>query len=198
MVFVFDLDDTIIDTDGYSEKYISKFIKEHNLPYKLISKVARFAEKKFDWDMEAALCWYKEYGDNMMLEFPCKENAKEIINNLYDCGHTIIIATARATDWHKDPENITIKWLENNEIKYHKAYIGRVDKEKICEEECADVFLDDDIKIVQRVSEYFNCCNNSGKAILFNTEYNRELSVSDSVMRVNDFMEFIEIVEKLD
>ena len=192
MVIVFDLDDTVVDTDGYSEKYILNFIKENNLPYKMISKVARFAEKKFDWDNETALKWYKEYGDQMMLEFPLKDGAKEIINELYDLGHTIVIATARATDWHTDPEVITKKWLENNGLKYSKLYIGRIDKEKICEEENADVFIDDDIKITGRVAEYFR--KTGGKACLFNTDYNKELDVSEGVIRVNSFKEFKEKV----
>lgn len=188
MVIVFDLDDTVVDTDSYSEKYILNFIKENNLPYKLVNKVARFAEKKFDWDNETALNWYKEYGDNMMLEFPLREGAKEVINELYDLGHTIVIATARAIDWHKDPEGITKRWLENNGLKYSKLYIGRIDKEKICEDETADVFIDDDIKITNRVAEYFN--KTGGKACLFNTDYNKELDVSSSVIRVNNFNEF--------
>lgn len=192
MVIVFDLDDTVVDTDGYSEKYILNFIKENNLPYKLVNKVARFAEKKFDWDNETALNWYKEYGDQMMLEFPFKENAKEVINELYDLGHTIVIATARATDWHTDPEGITKRWLKNNGLKYSKLYIGRIDKEKICEEENADVFIDDDIKITNRVAEYFS--NTGGMACLFNTDYNKELEVSESVVRIDSFIQFKEKV----
>ena len=107
MIFVFDLDDTVIDTDGYSEKYIKNFFEKHNLPYKQIFNVARFAEKKFDWDNETTLEWYKTYGDQMMLEFPFNKDAKEVINRLYDLGNTIVIATARANDWHVDPEGIT-------------------------------------------------------------------------------------------
>ena len=84
MVFVFDLDDTICDTDVYSEYYINKFIKDNKLPFKQVAKVVRFAEKKFDWDLETALNWYKQYGDKMMLEFPAKPNAIKLINALYD------------------------------------------------------------------------------------------------------------------
>ena len=77
MVFVFDLDDTICDTDAYSEYYINKFIKDNKLPFKQVAKVVRFAEKKFDWDLETALNWYKQYGDKMRLEFPEKQNEKK-------------------------------------------------------------------------------------------------------------------------
>lgn len=192
MIFVFDLDDTVIDTDGYSEKYIKNFFEKHNLPYKQIFNVARFAEKKFDWDNETALEWYKTYGDQMMLEFPFNKDAKEVINRLYDLGNTIIIATARANDWHVDPEGITKKWLEQNELKYHKLYIGRIDKEKICEETNADFFLDDDIKTTARVGEYFNA-RGRGVSCLFNTAYNQNLEEDVNVVRVKSFKDFFKL-----
>lgn len=197
MTFVFDLDDTICDTDGYSEKYIREFFAEHNMPYKQIATNVRFAEAKFDWHEETALEWYKEFGDQMMAEFPCKPNAVRVINALHDDGHKIVIATARATDWHTKPEEITLKWLADNGIKYDKIYIGRIDKEKICEEENADIFIDDDIKITTRVAEYFAGKNNK-QAYLSTTDYNKSLQLPENVERVKDFQEFYKKVEAKD
>lgn len=190
MVFVFDLDDTICETDGYSEFYIKKFFAEHNLPYRQIASDVRFAESKFDWDRETALKWYKTYGDEMMLEFPCKKNAVRCINVLKESGHRIVIATARATDWHTKPEEITLKWLEKVGLKYDKIYIGRIDKEKICEEENADVFIDDDIKITQRVAEYFDGKKDK-HCFLMTTNYNKNLEVSENAERVLDVADML-------
>jgi len=191
MIFVFDLDDTVCDTDAYSEQYILNFIKDNNLPYKQIAKNVRFAEQKFDWSREYALSWYKKYGDAMMFNFPCKEGAVELINQLYDLNHTIIIATARANDWHNEPERITKEWLDKEGIKYHKLYIGRIDKEKICEEENANFFIDDDIKITKNVAEYFVSQNNKNvQCFIMNTGYNKDLEINECVKRVNSFNEF--------
>ena len=190
MVFVVDLDETICDTDAYSEYYINKFIKDNKLPFKQVAKVVRFAEKKFDWDLETALNWYKQYGDKMMLEFPAKPNAIKLINALYDMGHKIIISTARANDWHTNPEEVTYKWLENNNLKYNKIYIGRNDKEKICEQEHANVFIDDDIKITGNVAEHFNNKNFKCTAFLMSTDYNKTLQSSPNVKRIDSFKDF--------
>ncbi len=190
MVFVFDLDDTICETDGYSEFYIKKFFVEHNLPYKQIATDVRFAESKFDWSVDEALKWYKTYGDEMMLEFPCKKNAVRCINSLHDSGHRIVIATARATDWHTKPEEITLEWLKKVGLKYDKIYIGRIDKEKICEEENADVFIDDDIKITQRVAEYF-CEKKDKHCFLMTTNYNKNLPIGENVERVLDVADML-------
>ncbi len=195
MTIVFDLDDTICETDEYSEIYIAKFFREHNLPYKQIAKNVRFAEEKFDWSKENALKWYKIYGDEMMLEFPCKKNAKEVINTLYNNGHKIVISTARATDWHTEPEKITLKWLERQGIKYNKIYIGRIDKEKICEEECADIFVDDDLKITQRVAEFFKGQNKF--SFLSTTKYNQNLKTPQGVLRILDFEDLYEKIATL-
>ncbi len=184
MVFVFDLDDTLCDTDGYSEEYISNFFITHNLPYKQIVKDVRFAEAKFDWDFETANKWYKEFGDEMMLHFPTKPNVTEVLNKLHKQGHKIVIATARATDWHTKPEQITLQWLKNNHLPYDKVYIGRIDKEKICEEENADFFVDDDLNIVSRVAEYFRQ-NGRGKAFLSTSNFNKDLPVEDGIRRID-------------
>ena len=32
MIFVIDVDDTMCDSDGFSEYYIERFFSEHNLP----------------------------------------------------------------------------------------------------------------------------------------------------------------------
>ena len=199
MVFVFDLDDTISETDEYSEKYILDYIHTHSLPIKQIAKVVRYAESKFDWDRTTANEWYKTHGDSMMLEFPTKPYAVDTINHLYDMGHTIVIATARATDWHSDPEGVTLQWLKNIGLKYHKIYIGRVDKEKVCEEEHADVFIDDDIAIVSRVHEYFKSHHPKGIALLSNTAYNESLYKESidlplGIERLYSFKDFLHLV----
>jgi len=102
----FDLDDTICETDEYSEKYILNFFKTHKWPYQQIAKECRFAESKFDWPESIALAWYLEFGDKMM-QFSMQKNAVKVINGLHDLGHKIVVATARWTDWHSEPEIIT-------------------------------------------------------------------------------------------
>ena len=196
MVFVFDLDDTLCDTDGYSKKYILNFFKQNNLPYKQACNNARFADGLFDWTHEEALSWYKIYGDEMMLNFPCKNNVVEVINYLYDNGHKIVIATARATDWHTNPEQITKLWLENNGIKYHKLYCGRFDKEYICEEVGADVFVDDDIKITSNVATYLE--DKNIKAMLMTTRYNIDKQYSNKVVRINDLQDMLNVISEKD
>lgn len=187
MTFIFDIDDTISDTDGYSEKYIEKFFIEHKVPYRKTNQTTRFAEGKFDWTEQQAIYWYKVYGDEMALEFPCIKGAKELINSLYDQGHRIVIATARETVWHNTPVLVTKLWLQKNKIKYSKLYTGRVDKEQICEAENADFFMDDDLKITAKVASHFAEKGKKIQSLLATTPFNKDKTPGEGVLRIQNF-----------
>ena len=189
MVFVFDLDDTICETNDYSVKYINNFIRDYGLPYKQVETKSRFAEQQFNWSTDVANSWYKAFGDDMMQEFPCKPGAKEFLEYLHDEGHQIVICTARANDWHCDPEFITKQWLKENGIPYDKLYIGRADKETVCREVNADIFVDDDIKISTRVANYFLANKPNAKCFLMTSKYNKGKEKPICITRVDTFNE---------
>ena len=171
MVFVFDLDDTISLTDRYSEMYINEFFINYKFRYKQIAKQARFAEQLFDWDDETARFWYKEFGDEMMLEFPAKAGAVSTINGLHDAGHRIVIATKRSKTWHTDPVGVTKRWLRDIGIKYDKLYIGDIDKLQVCDKECADVFVDDDLTEVKTILKLLG--GTGTRVFLASSDYNK-------------------------
>ncbi len=182
MIFVFDIDDTISETDKCSDKYIAKFLKDSGSVYKRVRDVARFTEMKFDWPEDVALKWYKTYGDQMAEQFNQKRNAVEILTFLHNKGHKIVLATARSTDWHTDPEGMTMRWLKAKKVPYDKIYLGRVDKEKICIDEHADVFVDDDIEICERVARD---CKNT-KVFLMNSDFNKTQYASPNLQRIDN------------
>lgn len=184
MKFIFDLDDTVCETDKYSEEYILNWFKENNWNYVKVRDVSRYAEQKFNWDEETAMNWFKTYGDDMLVKITPKPNAVEIINKLFDMGHEIVFATARDKLWHGDPEGCTIKWLADNKIKYTKLYTGRHDKENICLEENPDFFIDDDINITGRV---FEAMGGKTKVFIMQTPYNKDLERNQNVVMVDSF-----------
>ena len=194
MTIIFDLDETLCETDRYSEEFIRSFFIENRIPVKQIATNTRFAEEKFNWSHQDALRWYKEYGDEMFLNFPCKEKAVEVLNSLYEAGHRIIIATARSTDWHAEPKKMTLAWLKNNGIKFHKIYFAVENKEKVCEIEDADIFIDDDIKTTSRVAKYFEQ-KGKGKSYLITSNYNKNLQIAPKVKRVESLSDFYYEIE---
>jgi len=70
------------------------------------------------------------------------KKAIEIINKLYEAGHTIIIFTSRGMVSGIDRTELTKKQLEKWGVKYHKLIMGKP---------YADVYIDD--KSVKSVEE---------------------------------------------
>lgn len=48
------------------------------------------------------------------------------INKLYEQGHKIILFTAR----RKSDRKVTMKWLRENKVKYHKLILGKPSGDK--------------------------------------------------------------------
>ena len=190
MKIAFDLDDTLCMTDEYSEYYITKFIEENNLPIKKIREIARYSDGKYDWDFEYAKKWFKTYGDEMMLQFPSKQYAVEVIKELRKRGHKIAIITARADDWHREPEQTSIKWLEKNDIEYDELFFGRADKEAICKDIDVDIFVDDDLDITENVAKMFSGSNK--KVFLMNSAWNENFPEPEGVIRIHNLKELLE------
>ena len=82
---------------------------------------------------------------------------------------------------------MTLKWLADNKIPYDDIYIGRIDKERICEEVNADFFVDDDVAVVEKVAHFFEATGKRKQAFLSTTAYNQDLSSPNGVVRVKDF-----------
>lgn len=192
MIFIFDIDDTVSNTGKYSKEYILNNFKINNITYKVKDINGKYPEEQFDWNYEDANKWYKTYGDDMILSLPCFEGAVETINKLYNAGHEIIFATARSTDWYMKPIETTRRWLKKNNIKYNKLYTGRMDKEKICEIENANVFVDDDLDTCLRVSKYFEGTNN--KVFLMNTCKDKRNDLPKNIIRINSIKEIPDIL----
>ena len=79
-------------------------------------KVQEFSNKIFLLDLDGTTCDDIRNEDSHL--YPTAKlypNAKETINKWYDMGNTIVFFTARES---KDKE-VTIKWLNDNGIKFH-------------------------------------------------------------------------------
>lgn len=195
MIFIFDIDETISETSECGKEYMRKYFENNNLLYKSKKENYKYPEDQFDWTYEEAHEWYKENGDKMLLSFSCFDGAVETINKLYEAGHEIIFATARSTDWYVTPVESTRKWLKINNIKYNKLYTGRVDKEKICEMENANIFVDDNLETCLRVAEYFKGTKN--KVFLMSAGNENVNDLPENVIKIDFVKEIIKIL-KLD
>ena len=104
---------------------------------------------------------YKKYKEVL----PLKENAVKNINKLYDMGHSIYFITSRSvTD---DEYEATKRFLDNNNFKYNKLFVGVLNKADMCLKLGIDLFIDDSLKQCREVS------NMGIRTLMFYNTFNR-------------------------
>lgn len=75
----------------------------------------------FAVDLDGTLCEEQEDWSAYNIAKPIPENIAKI-NNLFHTGHNIIIYTSR----HPSDEEVTLKWLKDNGVKFHKVVFGKM------------------------------------------------------------------------
>lgn len=177
-----DIDDTITDT---WECLIPHYSKTFNVPVDKLKKSIPYypaVEDKVTLEeyFEKVIPIYDKYIRNV----PLKENVKEVIDKLYELGHSVVFITDRGKEQHNAYEN-TKGYLDKHQIKYDKLFIKAGDKAKICCEENIDLFIDNSIKHCNFVSE----CKI--EILMFETIYNKDIKEFKHVKNWNEIYEYI-------
>lgn len=143
MIIGIDIDDTLTLLHEVKQKTAKDYIQKNNLPYKLINPKALRFKDMFDWPIEECdKFWFSEI-EEMLCNATPREHVCSVISRLKQMGHKIVIITARTTEWHKRPYEMSYEWLTKNNIPFDKLIVGFEDKTQVCVEEKVDVFIDD-------------------------------------------------------
>lgn len=177
-----DIDDTIADTwkcliPHYSKVFnVSVDKLKKSLPYYPSVEDKVTLEEYF----QKVIPIYDEY----IMTVKLKDNVKEVIDKLYELGHTVIFITDRGKEQTNAYEN-TKKYLDNHQIRYDKIILGASDKSTVCNEEKIDLFIDNSIKHCDFVSK------TKTEILMFETEYNKDISKFKHVKNWNEIYEYI-------
>ena len=179
-----DIDDTITDTWEYIIPIYSKIF---NKSIDEIKKGEPYFYSIEDTGISLA-SYFKmlnPYFEKIIPNVPLKKDAKEVINKLHSEGHQIIFITARGKMYH-DEYKISADYLKKHNIYYDKLITNSQAKDKTCQEEQIDLFIDDNIKHCQSVS-------NIGKEVLmFENYYNKDYSNVKHVKTWKEIYEYIQ------
>ena len=186
-----DIDDTITKTseeiDFYAKEYTEKILKRKFEINENRVIEAMWAQKVYNWTVEEDKKFWKLYYEKIMENVLPKENVVEVINKLYK-NNTIVIITAR---WDKENnviEQITKKWLDKNEIKYNKIFLGYEDKRKIVQENNIDIFIDDNLKTCELIADM------NINVLMMNTRLNKNVNIKNQ--KIERVFSWKEIEEK--
>lgn len=126
----------------------------------------------------------KPINDKLTPILPLKEDVKEIIDKLYQLGHTITFITARGYETTNAYE-VTKKYLDSHNIRYEKLILAPLGKAEACLKEKIDLFIDDSIKHCTKVS------NEGIDVLMFETKYNKECNKFNHVKSWKEIYENI-------
>ena len=174
-----DIDDTIANTNisidtfakEYTEKVLKRNFKINNLDNVLDPMWAKYL---YGWTIEEDAKFWEDKYELTMQNATIKDGASRVINKLYK-NNEIIIITARADN--QKIRDLTVKWLEENNIHYHKIYMGHLDKKRIIQKNKIDVFIDDNFKNCKEAS------NLGVRTLLMDSRINKNLNY-ENIKRV--------------
>lgn len=189
-----DIDDTISDTFevqfNQAQYYTINTLKRDGKIRELTNINSHFYNRYLhDWSQEEEMNFFTQYYKEGLEKIRPKMYAVETIKKLKEEGNKIILITARF-DWaNVNVEEVTLKWLKDNNIEYDKLIINALDKSKIAIDNKIDVFLDDSFENCINVSR----CNI--KTYIMDSRVNRTLN-DDKVERVYSWPHFYQKIKE--
>jgi len=177
-----DIDGTI--TDAYywlnsTNEYFKKNITVEQVTEYEIPMVMGIEEKDY-YD------FYEKNKLKIHWEQELREDASEFLNKLNELHNTYFV-TARTTDLTM----LTHRYLRKNGIGYDELFVlgSHYKVDKAIELNC-DVFIEDNYNNAIQLS------NAGFKVLLLDTNYNRK-PINHNIIRVNNWKEIYEIIDKL-
>lgn len=185
-----DLDGVVIDSETtfrtYEEIFDIDVLKGNNL----INKEEPKFQARYNWTSEQEKEFIEKYFMKVSKESNLMSGFIGIYNLLKEQGHEFIVITARG-GFIKEMKDDAIRLLEENNIKFDKYHWQVEDKLKICKDEKVDLMIDDDWRIIKRLSE------NGVKTLYFRDTNLVKLKENEYVKEVNNWGEIYRYIREL-
>ena len=193
MIIGIDIDDTITETikqiDIYAKEYTEQILKRNFQIHEIKSNDPMWARAVYGWTDEEDKNFWDLYYVKVIENVKPKKNAVKIINDLYQ-ENEIIIITAR---WERESgtiNKIIKEWFAKQNIKYHKLYMGHLDKRNIVQKNKIELFIDDSIKTCNEIRSL------GVKTLIMTTRLNENID-TEGIIRVHNWDEINEQIKKL-
>lgn len=175
-----DLDGVVIDSETtfrtYEEIFDIDILKGNNL----INKEEPKFQDRYNWTKEQEKEFIEKYFLTISKESNLMSGFISIYNLLKEQGHKFVVITARG-GFVKEMKDDAIRLLEENNIKFDKYYWNVQDKLEICKNEKVDIMIDDDWKIIKKLSD------NGVKTLYFRDTNLMKLKENDYIKEVNNW-----------
>ena len=180
-----DLDGVVIDSETtfrtYEEIYDMDILKQNNL----VDRTEPKFQARYNWNAEQQKDFCKRYFLQVSKESNLMSGFMATYNRLKKQGHEFVVITARGLlpdgTFMKEMEDDAKRVLNENGILFDKYYWGQKDKLEVCLKENIDIMIDDDWKIIKKLSD------NSVKTLCFRDTNLKKLEETECIREVNNW-----------
>ena len=186
-----DLDGVVIDSETtfrtYEEIFDIDVLKGNNL----INKKEPKFQARYNWTKEQE----KEFIEKYFLKISKESNLMSGFMATYELlkqqGHEFVVITARG-GFIKEMKDDAIRLLNENNITFDKYYWHIDDKLEICQKENVDIMIDDDWKIIKKLTE------NKIKTLYFRDTNLMKLEENEYIKEVNNWGDIYRYIRSKD
>ena len=175
-----DLDGVVIDSEQtfrtYEEIFDVDFLNANNL---INIEEPKF-QQRYNWNEDQKEEFIKRYFMKVSKDSPLMAGFKEVYTLLKNQGHEFIVITARG-NYIEEMKEDAIRLLEENNILCDKYYWKIDDKLEICKKENVDIMIDDDWRIISKLSK------NKVKTLYFKDTNLKTLEENEYIKEVNNW-----------
>lgn len=184
-----DLDGVVIDSETTFRTYEEIFDVDTLNGNNLVNREEPKFQARYNWTEEQEKEFIKKYFLTVSKESNLMSGFVGVFNLLKSQGHEFVVITARGGHV-KEMKDDAIRLLEENNIKFDKYYWQIEDKLEICKKENVDFMIDDDWKIIKRLSE------NNVKTLYFRDTNLMKLEENEYLKEVNNWGDIYRYIRK--
>lgn len=181
MTIGIDIDDTMTNTSESYIKYAKRYFNSTDIV--LINNILHGTNITSEM-----MDFYDKYLLEILSKVSLKENVKEVIDELREKGHKIILISARGKV-RAGQIKVTRDYLKKFNIKVDKIIFKSIDKLNACIENNIDLIIDDSVKVLEDLK------NNGIGVLLFSSISNKTFKTD--IKRVNNWIELEEYIDRL-
>lgn len=174
-----DLDGVVIDSEKLFRIYEEIFAIEELENNKIVDIREPKFQSRYNWSEEEQNKFIDKYFMEVAKTNTIMPGFVPIYNRLKEENEFIVI-TARG-GFIKEMKDEAIRVLKENIIKFDKYYWKQDDKLDVCKKENIDIMIDDDYKIIEKLS------SNGIKTLYFRDVNLKKLKENDNIKEVNNW-----------
>lgn len=195
MIIGIDIDDTLtnIGTDiniaayNYAKK-LGKDINDSENLLEAINNNAEFYKRKFKFNYDELKYFLKNIQEEITSKAKPRDGVVKIIKKLRSEGHKIYIVTARCTEFHDNPYELSKNWLDKNKIEYDKLIVNAREKATVCTKENIELFIDDQLN---------NCIEISNVGIK-TIRISNDKTKYENIVTINNWNEIYNFIKEME